>query len=287
MYTMGRQWQPKLNHLQQLLPEGLVVDSAWLQRHGYSRQLINKYVQHGWLQSPARTAYRRVGAISDSNALQQWELVVISLQLLLSLEVTPGGRTALELQGYGHYLPLGGTTVHLYSPSALPSWVAQMPVTDTLTVHTTQLFEDETSAEFEAIASSKGGKLLQRDKQSHYTSKAWGSWNWPLIMSMPERAILELLAEVPQRETFEQADALIEGLSGLSPKRLNALLSECRSVKVKRLFMWFAERHHHPWFSRLDKKSIDLGSGKREIAAGGKLDKKYLITVPRDLSANG
>ena len=106
-------------------------------------------------------------------------------------------------------------------------------------------------------------------------------------MSMPERAVLELLAEVPLRGTFEQADALIEGLSSLSPKRLNALLAECRSVKVKRLFMWFAERHHHPWFSRLDIKSLDLGSGKREIVAGGKLDKKYLITVPRDLSTNG
>ena len=178
MYTMGGQIQPKLNQLQQILPEGLVVDSAWLQRHGYSRQLINKYVRHGWLQSPARTAYRRAGAVSDSNALQQWELVVISLQHLMGLEVTPGGRTALELQGYGHYLALSGTIVHLYSPNALPSWVTEIPVNETLTVHTTQLFAGEASAEFEALASSKG-KLSQRDKQIHYTSKAWGSWNSP------------------------------------------------------------------------------------------------------------
>ena len=92
MYTMSVHLQTKLNQLQQLLPEGLLVDSAWLQSHGYSRQLIAKYVKNGWLQSPARTAYRRSGAAIDSRALQQWELVVLSLQQLSNLPVTPGGQ---------------------------------------------------------------------------------------------------------------------------------------------------------------------------------------------------
>jgi hypothetical protein len=104
-------------------------------------------------------------------------------------------------------------------------------------------------------------------------------------MSTPERAILELLNEVPQRETFHQADMLMDGLRNLSPRRLQTLLVECRSVKVKRLFLWFAERHHHAWLHKLDRRRIDLGHGKRMLVRGGKLDKKFNITVPGTLDA--
>jgi hypothetical protein len=106
-------------------------------------------------------------------------------------------------------------------------------------------------------------------------------------MSSPERAILELLDEVPQRETFHQADVLMEGLRNLRPRRLHTLLVECHSVKVKRLFLWFAERHNHAWLKGIDRKEIDLGHGKRMLASGGKLDTKFNITVPENLDAGG
>jgi len=107
------------------------------------------------------------------------------------------------------------------------------------------------------------------------------------IENASERAIFELLDEVPQRETFHQADTLMEGLRNLSPRRLHTLLVECRSVKVKRLFLWFAERHKHAWLKRLDRKGIDLGSGKRMLVRGGKLDARFNITVPENLDAGG
>ena len=99
--------------------------------------------------------------------------------------------------------------------------------------------------------------------------QAWGHWNWPLLMSTPERAILELLEQVPQKETFHQADVLMEGLRNLSPKRLQQLLADCRSIKVKRLFLWFAERHNHAWLKKLDRAAIDLGRGKRMLVRAG------------------
>jgi hypothetical protein len=114
-----------------------------------------------------------------------------------------------------------------------------------------------------------------------------GSGDWPLTMSASERAVLELLDEVPERETFHQADVLIEGLTTLRPRRLRVLLVDCRSVKVKRLFFWFAERHNHPWLKQVDRKGIDLGAGKRVLARGGKLDPRYHITVPENLDAAG
>ena len=80
---------------------------------------------------------------------------------------------------------------------------------------------------------------------------------------------------------------LMEGLRNLSPRRLQELLADCRSVKVKRLFLWFAERHNHAWLKKLDRSVIDLGHGKRMLVRGGKLDTKYNITVPGDLDAPG
>jgi hypothetical protein len=120
---------------------------------------------------------------------------------------------------------------------------------------------------------------------SDLTVQSWGHWDWPLTLSTSERAVLELLDELPDRESFHQADKLMEGLANLSPRRLQKLLEDCRSVKVKRLFFFFADRHAHAWLKRLERKRIDLGKGKRMLVRGGKLDSKYEITVPEDLDA--
>jgi len=60
---------------------------------------------------------------------------------------------------------------------------------------------------------------------------------------------------------------------------------ECRSVKVKRLFLWFAERHNHAWLKQIRREEIDLGPGKRILQRDGKLDPKFNIAVPEDLDA--
>ncbi|MBL4680599.1 MAG: type IV toxin-antitoxin system AbiEi family antitoxin domain-containing protein [Pseudomonadales bacterium] len=54
---------------------------------------------------------------------------------------------------------------------------------------------------------------------------------------MPERAWLELLDELPQKESFRIADVIMEGLVNLSPRRMQSLLETCTSVKVKRMLV--------------------------------------------------
>ena len=66
---------------------------------------------------------------------------------------------------------------------------------------------------------------------------------------------------------------------------MQALLEGCGSVKVKRLFFFFASRHKPQWLGAIDRSKIDLGSGKRVIAKGGRLDKTWQITVPEDMDA--
>jgi hypothetical protein len=75
----------------------------------------------------------------------------------------------------------------------------------------------------------------------------------------------------------------MDGLASLSPRRLQKLLLDCDSIKVKRLFFFFADRHGHAWLKRLDRSAIDLGSGKRMLVKGGRFDAKHLITVPETL----
>ncbi|CAN5136039.1 hypothetical protein BH10PSE1_BH10PSE1_06640 [soil metagenome] len=75
------------------------------------------------------------------------------------------------------------------------------------------------------------------------------------------------------------------GLATLSPRRLQKLLDDCVSVKVKRLFFFFPDRHGHGWLRALDRSTVDLGSDNRVLVKGGRLDPAYAINVPRSLDA--
>ena len=107
-------------------------------------------------------------------------------------------------------------------------------------------------------------------------------WCWPINASSPERATLEALDELPNRASFHNLDMIFEGLVSLRPKQSTALLSTCRSVKVRRLFFVFADRHQHAWRKHIDTSQIDFGSGPRALVEGGKLHPTYRIYVPTD-----
>ncbi len=92
--------------------------------------------------------------------------------------------------------------------------------------------------------------------------------------------MMELLHLVPHDEPYEEAALLMEGLATLRPNLVQGLLESCRSIKVKRLFLHLAEECNHAWVDMLDTDGITLGQGKRMIVKGGRLDKRYNITVP-------
>lgn len=258
-----------------------MADGAWLKRNGYSTQLQHQYVSSGWLEQPARGVFRRPRGVLT------WQQVILSLQTILDMPLTGGGRTALELQGYAHYLRQTTTEVHLYGAKPPPAWLHKLTLDVAFVYHNEKrLFRDDpvikgvgsvkwnlrTGTAVDTTA-FRGGGLPQSDV-----------WDWPMTLSTPERAILELLDELPAREAFDQVDALFGDLSNLRPGRLQKLLADCSSVKVKRLFFFFADRHRHPWLKRLDKDAVDLGAGKRMLVKGGILDRTYQITVPGDLN---
>ena len=68
----------------------------------------------------------------------------------------------------------------------------------------------------------------------------------------------------------------------LRPRMVQSLLENCNQIKVKRLFLYLIEKLGLPWSENLDLDRIDIGKGKRVITLNGVLDKKYLITVPKE-----
>jgi hypothetical protein len=280
---MAGQNVSKLKWLEQEVPEGLIVSAKWLEKHGYSSSLRSQYLSAGWLQQPARGVFQR------ARGELRWEQVAISLQTLLEIPLVVGGRTALDLQGYAHFLSREQREVHLYGQKAAPGWLNKLPLAQRFMFHnSSRLFRnDPVTRGLTSLSWNVKTNVGVNSDPIHGGMQIvpWGQWNWPLTLSTPERALLELLDELPQRESFQIADKLVEGLPSLSPNRLKKLLAECRSVKVKRLFFFFADRHSPSWRKHIDSKDFDLGEGDRMLVRGGKLDPVYRITVPEDLDA--
>lgn len=235
------------------------------------------YLSAGWLEQPARRVYRRPrGPLA-------WQQLVLSLQTLLQRDLIVGGKTALELQGYAHYLRQTADQIYLYGSKPPPTWLKDVDAGATFIYRNDRrLFQKESASAAPYSLEDKPANGAT-NRSGSVNVVPWGQWNWPIIVSRPERAILEVLDELPDHESFHQVDVLMEGLATLSPARMQTLLADCRSVKVKRLFFFFADRHQHAWLKRINRKTIDLGKGKRVLAKGGKLDTRYLITVPGDL----
>ena len=246
----------KINNLLKQWPKGTVATPPWLRELGVSRQLARRYAMSGWIQPIGRAAFLRAGDAAD------WFGGLYSLQTQLGLTVYAGGSTALSLEGLGHYLPLGETTVvHLFSErrERLPAWFKQRPWGVRLHYHTPNLFESSDPA---AVTQVKHGEFSLR-------------------ISAPERAILEVLHLATTNDAITHALELLSGLSTLRPQVLQPLLEGCRSVKVNRLFLWAAESAGHEWFSRLSPARLNLGKGKISLYRGGRFDAKYRITVPK------
>lgn len=248
--------------LKTLLPAGLVATKAWLKEQGLTLHFVDNAVKSRTLLMLAPGVYVR-----DESPVS-WQGIVSSLQRMHIAPVSIGGLTALELEGLAHYqLKSQVVPVGLYSAEPLPTWLNKITVSAHFEWHSTRrLWSD----------SVMNDEKYRRESQ-------WRESLPPIRYSSPEKAMLELLSGVPKTISFEHADNIMQGLSTLSPRKLEFLLQANRSIKSKRLFLWLAQRHNHAWFKYLQPDNYELGSGKREIAKAGKLNTTWNITVPGDM----
>lgn len=272
---MNGQSTTKLKQLLQQIPPGFLVDTGWMTRHAISRQSVSGYIKQGWLEPVMPGVYRRPFSLdANSGATVGWKIPLLSAVWLMQHKFHVGGASSLSLRGHVHYLPLGGDfTLYLYG-SDIPSWLPKLRMDARVKVKSNALFGDGTTGVENADF------VLSTDDDPEL---AQSPWRWPMPMSSPERAILEMLDEIPKGESFHKVDVTFESLGNLRPRLLTTLLTICRSVKTKRLFFVFADKHNHAWRRHIDMSAIDLGKGDRALTQGGRLHPTYRITIPAEL----
>lgn len=279
---MVEQRENRLNRLR-VFPPGLLLSASWLREQGYPSNLLAYYVSARKLESPARGVYRSPGTPL------KWQSVVATLQLNEGSWSHVGGRTAIVQRGLGHYARTReAETIQLFGPETLPSWVNKLGLPEKFEQRNNTAFAELRVYRDEEGVLHRFGKKEEPISPEKLADLGlaeikWGTFDWPLVFSSEERAILELLQNVPERESIYEAYVLLQGLVTLRPERVSALLRACHSIKAKRLFLALSERLGHAWFKHLDLKRVDLGTGKRSLFPGGKLDAKYQITLPADI----
>ena len=258
---MGIEKQTKLNHLMRNWPDGKIKSSVWLNTEGYGANFIQKYKSNNWIEAIG------TGAFKKSGDEVSWAAALECLQKQLNSEVHVGGKTAIEFAGKAQYLKMKETSVVVLSnkKEALPAWMKKHNWNVKLDFKVKNLFKSN----LDFGEKSNGFTVVDTDKAS-------------IIISAPERAYLEYLDELPKSASYTEAKEIMENMISLRPSIVQHLLENCTSLKVKRLFLHFAEKINHPWFKKLNLEKIDLGIGKRVIFKNGVLDKKYNITVPKD-----
>ena len=271
--VMNHQRTHRLKPLLDKVPPGFMVDTPWLRAQGIDPKSIHNYVARGWLERIIRGVYRRPlpqGVQSSSGT--SWEILLLSLQWVMKRDVHLGGESALDLAGHAHYVGLGGLPrVHFYGHA--PPWLKRLPTQAKIVMHRSALFGDDLTGVIDAA------------HDTEEPARAVNVWRWPIKASSPERAVLEALDELPNHASFDNLDKIFEGLTTLRPRQLMTLLTLCRSVKVRRLFFVFADRHRHPWRKHLNTSRVGFGSGPRALVKGGRLHPVHRIYVPEDFAS--
>ena len=245
----------KINQLLKIQPRGTVLLASWLVNKGYSFDLQRRYRESQWLESIGSGAMILAGDHVDISG------ALYSLQTQLGLSTHFGGKTALAMQGKAHYLELSSKSVYLFGAKRenIPAWFTQ---------HDWGIKVEYLSTKF--LDSTLG---LTEFQTKEFTLK----------ISSPVRALLECLYLSPKKQDLVECYQLMESLNSLRPKQVQALLEGCSSIKVKRLFLYLAEKFGHSWFNHLQLDKIDLGKGKRSLVNNGIYVSKYQITVPQVL----
>ena len=252
---MTRLKESKLNLLLNQWPNGVIRTSRWLSEHGYYKQLIKGYCDNGWVAKVGQGAYSKLS--DDVNPLSG----IHALQQDLNLPIHLGALTALELHGLAQNVVFDNDQAPLYlfntshKKTKLPQWFFNLSKNHRYIQH--HLFKDELGLENKFVDGVE------------------------ITVSAPERAILEVLNLVPGIISYEHANNLMENMQLLRPDLVQQILEKCLSFKVKRLFLYLADKFHLPCFMHLHLNKVDLGKGKRVIDAGGTYIPKYLISVPK------
>jgi hypothetical protein len=195
------------------MPHGFPFDVEMLADLKITAKHAAQYVKSGWLVRLGQGVYAY-----PSDKLEAPACILLLQKKSPGLHV--GGKSALALHGVRHNLAFRETWI-LWGARrfVLPGWFTSL--FRARFVHT-PLFKWRPSSWNDATISTPPGVLEN------------------LKVSVPERAVLELLSEVGTHQDLEEARNLFDGLRNLRIDVLGRLLASCTSVKTVRLFLTWA-----------------------------------------------
>jgi len=251
---MALETRNKLNNLlSEGIPNGLYF-SEWLIAHGYSSQLLQQYRNSDWLKLLTRGVYYRSGEELSAYAALMCSAKQTQTQLRLA------AHSALEVHGVMHFVPMGK-----------PQCVVTTDQRRKIGWLESELF-DRTFEYFYTpqLATAESEEIPYR--------------GLTLPASTNELAILECLYLAPRRYSYMDVYYLMEQLSGLRPELMQSLLERTTSYRVKRMFMYMAEKANYAWLEDIDVTKVDLGTAVMQLAeTDGVYVSKYKMTIPREL----
>lgn len=225
--------------------------SAWLEEQGIDRKSTYAYKKNNWITSLG------YGAFVKKDVSPMLDAAVEALQKQLLLPLHFGGKSALlNLHRRMHFVKFKKERSELFAPTktVLPTW-----------------FKSNFQEEYDLVLSDFLPDTLGIEERETEEFK--------LNISSPERAFLEMLFRMPSKTSTKEAYQILELLPTLRPKLLNTLLSQCKSIKVNRLFLYLADEANLDWLVGIEKDKINIGSGIRSIDKAGTYNKKYRLVI--------
>jgi hypothetical protein len=250
--------QKNINQLLLNIPRGIVITSSCLNSNG-----INYRLQHYYSKASGLLKTIGVGAYvlnSQSNKVEI-EGALYTLRSQLQLDFHVGALAALgAVHNARHFVAFSDEKLQIFASNKLhiPLWFTKN-FSSNCELYKTQFLSDNIGIQ-----------------QMNFRG-------FELPASSLERALMEAIFLCPGKVSLREISQIMETMTNLRPHLLQELLEKCSSVKVKRIFLYLAEKQKHSWYDFIDQRNVNLGSGKRVINPSGKLDKKYAIVID-DLS---
>jgi hypothetical protein len=225
-----------IKSLQTSEPRGAPLDSATLQGHGISSALAHDYVKSGWLERLGRGVFMFAGDKLDRDpTLRFLERKMPGLHV--------AAKTALARHGFRQNVAHQETLILWGSrKGTLPPWfLERFPAR----FSAARLFDDDLPADFGLTPLSE-------------------SPDGPRV-SVPERALLEMLSEVGVHQPVEEAHGIVESVRQLRSRQLATLLNHCRMTKAIRLCVVWAEKLGLPWAEKAREAVGDRTGSSRWV----------------------
>lgn len=223
-----------VQRLMEEAPRGQPLDSDMLRDMGIPPALASNMAKQGWLRRLSQGAYLLRGDAPSRDGT-----IAFLARRIPGLHV--GGKTALAWQGVRHNLAFRECIV-LWGrkPYEFPTWVEEHMG---FSFQTTNLFDEQFNYE-------TGLKAMPN-----------GSPN--VLVSIPERALLELASDIGKGQSLEEAHNIMGSLRNIRLHVLNELMAHCKRVKVIRLVRDLGMDAGFSWAQELQKHVDRLGAGTR------------------------